>query len=174
MLKSLITTLLFVSVTLLGCNNLAGTDDMSYIEIRDSYTFHVNSAKADDAEGNRGEEMSDPFEIEDARIAVVDGRKYLQVDLLQEQGCEESYSEKFDVVWSGVTIAIYPPQVPLYLSLDSSGCAELKNNVPYTLDIDLYEHFDNKDFADSATYIIVNTSTKEQDPVKVAQSDSQE
>jgi hypothetical protein len=174
MLKSLITTLLFISLTLLSCSNLAGTDDELYFEIQDSYTFYVSKEKADYAEHNRGEEMSDPFYIEDAWISLADGKKYLNIELVQEEGCSESYPEKYEVIWSGVTITIYPPQLPLFIGFDNSGCTELESGVSDILSIDLYDHFDNKEYADSATYIIVNTSTEEQEPIKVVQSDSQD
>jgi len=169
---------IFLSVVIclmaIGCSNPANTEDVTYTEKRDSYTFYVSKSKADYAEQNRGVEVSEPFDIEDAWISVADGKKYLNIKMVLEEGCSESYPEKYEVIWSGVTITIYPPQLPLFIGFDNSGCAELERRVSDILSIDLYDHFNNKEYADSATYIVVNTSTEEQELIKVVQSDSQD
>ena len=129
--------------------------------ISDNYTFYKSENMADEASQNRSESFSDPFEINNVWLDDVDGKKTLFVEVNQLQGCKESYPDKYEVIWSGIMLMIYPPQPGLFLKFNHSGCAELQENVTDTLAIDLYEVFGDKDFVDAyASNITIHNSSK--------------
>ncbi len=158
------------AIALFGCDDNPLSGDEGLPDIQENFVFHISESKAAEASQNRGEGASDPFEINNVWVSEQDGRKYLNIEINQIEGCAETFPEKFDVIWDGVTIMIYPPQIPLYIKLDTSGCAELENDVTETIVIDLYERFENKQFVDDANFLVINTSTYEGGDYEVVQS----
>ncbi len=171
MKKLIIICITAFTVALSGCGDDPLSGDEGLRSSQENFVFHVSESKAKEASNNRGDGDSDPFEINDVRITEEDGRKYLNIEINQIEGCTETYPEKFEVIWDGVTILIYPPQIPLYIKLDTSGCDELESNITETIVIDLYERFDNKQFVDDANFLVINTSTSENGDYEVVQSD---
>jgi hypothetical protein len=172
MKKLILITFTCFAVVQSGCNeNHVGTGDTKLPDIRENFVFHISESRAEEANNNRGEGASDPFDINDVWMTEQDGRKYLNIEIRQIEGCSEPFPEKFDVIWDGVTIMIYPPQIPLYIKLDTSGCQELESGITETIIIDLYDHFDSKQFVDDANFLVINTSTSEDGDYEVVQSD---
>ncbi len=165
-----ITVIWFIAIFILaGCHdNPVKSEEDPTIEQRDHYTFVVDKSRASQMENNSGEVSGNPFTLDNVWLSKANETKYLNIELTQEQGCKDSFSEKYEVIWSGVTITIYPPQIPLFVKLNTSGCSVLENNVTDTISIDLYDHFQHKETADKATFIVVNTS-KENDMITIAQ-----
>lgn len=144
-----------------ACNdNSVNSDDNSNPEVGENFTFYTDESMAEEAAKNRSEEISDPFEIENVTIEDKNGKKWMHVEVVQAQGCVESYSDKFSVIWDGIMLMIYPPQVGFYLKYDSSGCSELEANVKETITLDLYEIFEDKEFVDEVAKFTVSNASK--------------
>lgn len=148
-----------------ACNeNSVNTDESGEIETGENFTFYKSRAMAEEAEKNRSEEISDLFEIDNVTIEDKDGQKLMHIAVTQTMGCEESYSDKFGVIWDGIMLMIYPPQVGFFLTFDSSGCPELEENVQETITLNLYEIFEDKEFVDEvAKFTVANASKSSQD-----------
>jgi hypothetical protein len=159
------------AVVLSGCNDNPVSKDDNLPGIQNNFTFHVSKSKAEEANQNRGEGTSDPFQINEVWISEQNNRKYLNIEINQIEGCSETFPEKIDVIWDGVTIMIYPPQIPVYVKLDTSGCPELESNVTETIVLDLYDKFESRQFVDDANFLVINTSTSQNGDYEVVQSD---
>lgn len=139
--------------------NSVDSGDRTNTEVGENFTFYKDESMAEEADKNRSEEISDPFEIDSVTINDENGTKWMHIEVTQTMGCEGSYPEKFSVIWDGIMLMIYPPQVGFYLTFDSSGCSGLQENVKETITLDLYEIFGDKDFVDSvAKFTVVNAS----------------
>lgn len=159
MKKLLIPGLAFVMALFAACSDTAvNTDKSEILKAGENFTFIESASRAEHAEKNRSSDISDPFEINDVSINDVDGKKLMYIDVTQSLGCEETYSDKFEVIWDGIMLMIYPPQVGFYLTFNSDGCAELAENVEETIVLDLYEIFESETFVDSAHFTVINAS----------------
>lgn len=147
-----------------ACNeNSVNTDESGEIEIGENFTFYKSEAMAEEASQKRSEEISDPFEIDNVTIEDKIGQKLMHIEVTQAIGCEESYSDKFGVIWDGIMLMIYPPQVGFFLTFDSSGCSELQEDVKETITLNLYEIFGDKEFVDEvAKFSVANASKSSQ------------
>lgn len=143
-----------------ACNeNSVNNDESGEIEIGENFTFYKSEAMAEEASQKRSEEISDPFEIDNVTIEDKNGQKLMHIEVTQAMGCEESYSDKFEVIWNGIMLMIYPPQVGFFLTYDSTGCADLEENVKETITLNLYEIFGDKEFVDEvAKFTVANAS----------------
>lgn len=149
------------AVTLLAfaCNqNATNTGDAGIPGKTDNFVFYESSSKAAEVAKNPSSEVSDPFEINKVWVEDEAGKKWVHVEVTQKLGCKQSYREKYEVIWSGVMIMIYPPQVSFYLKYNSDGCSELKENVADTIILDLYEIFEDEKFVDDAKFTVINAS----------------
>lgn len=156
----LIATFLFAA-----CNeNSVNTSGQEETEIGENFTFYKNEQMAEEASEKRSEEISDPFEIDHVSVQDVNGQKLMHIEVTQAMGCEESYSDKFGVIWDGIMLMIYPPQVGFFLTFDSSGCTELEENVKEKITLNLYDIFGDKEFVDDVgTFTVVNASKTSQE-----------
>lgn len=156
----MLTYLLIAMFICTACSdNSVNSDDTNDLEVGENFTFYTNESMAEEAAKNRSEEISDPFEIENVTIEDKNGKKWMHVEVIQVQGCKESYPDKFRVIWDGIMLMIYPPQVGFYLKYDSSRCSELEENVKETITLDLYKIFEDKEFVDEvAKFTVANAS----------------
>lgn len=156
----LFSTLIIATFLFAACNESSvNTPGGVEMEIGENYTFYKNEEMAQEASVKRSEEISDSFEIDHVSVQDVNGQKLMQIEVTQAMGCEDSYSDKFGVIWNGIMLMIYPPQVGLFLTFDSSGCTELEENVKETITLNLYDIFEDKEFVDDVgTFTIVNSS----------------
>lgn len=142
---------------IIACSDSAlDSSEAEVIEAGENFTFIKSAERAGQAGENRSSQISDPFEINDVRIETSGDTKLMHIDVTQEMGCEQAIPEKFEVIWDGIMLMIYPPQVAFYLTFNSGVCAELQENVKETIVLDLYEHIG--DYGESAQYTVVNAS----------------
>lgn len=138
-------------------NNLKPSQEEDRVQ-SDNFIFQKSSSRVDEIAENRSSDVSDPFEINDVWIEEDDGEKWMHIEVIQTKGCEAGYPEKYEVIWDGIMLMIYPPQIGFYLVFDSSKCAELDEAVKDTIILDLYELFGSKDLVDPAKFTIINAS----------------
>lgn len=166
----LILSFLIASVLMLTtCNeNNMGTSESAGTEMGENFTFYRNEAMAEETSQKRSEEISDPFEIDNVTISDENGQKLMHIVVTQTIGCEESYPDKYGVIWDGIMLMIYPPQVGFFLTFNSSECTELQENVKETITLNLYDIFGEKEFVDDvAKFSVANAS-------KISQENDQE
>lgn len=141
-------------------DNSLDAGDTEATETGENFVFLKSEEMAKQTEQNRSNDISDPFEINNVRIEDKNGKKLMHIDVTQTQGCEETYTEKFEVIWDGIMLMIYPPQIGFYLKFNADGCQELVENIDETITLDLYEIFGNgdKEFVDAAVFTVINAS----------------
>ncbi|MCC5940680.1 MAG: hypothetical protein JJU37_03995 [Balneolaceae bacterium] len=164
MKKLILMILAFIVLTILAVScsdNPTIGRDLEEIVIGENFTFIKSVERAEQTGEQRSGQVSDPFVIDDVRIETVSGTKLMFIDVTQAEGCAEPIPEKFEVIWDGIMLMIYPPQVAFYLTFNASVCEVLESNVEETIVLDLHEHFG--DFDDSAQYTVVNASKSVED-----------
>lgn len=153
---SIVITAFFYS----SCNeNSVDIGDSDNNVTEDNYVFYKDSTLAEETAEKRFEgDQSDSFEIIKAWFDEDEEKQLMHIVVNQAQGCSEGYTGKYEVIWSGIMLMIYPPQIGFYLKLDTSKCPELKEDVEEMITLDLNEHFGPKDLVDDAVFTILNTS----------------
>ena len=162
MLKNPIIFLTAILVLLVvACSENPTNPNNERVEAGENYTFILSAKQAENAENNRSELISDPFLIDDVRIEIVDDTKLMFIEVTQELGCAESHPDKFQVIWDGIMLMIYPPQVAFYLTFNSDVCTEVNEGVQETIVLDLHKHVG--DYGESAQYTVINASKSAED-----------
>ncbi|MEX0773978.1 MAG: hypothetical protein WEB89_03285 [Balneolales bacterium] len=154
---------LFASITVAAlfsaCNDSSvDVGDIATTETGDNYTFHQNSSMANETAQERSSDISDSFVIEEAWLEEKGERTLMHIKVNQALGCEKLYPGKFDVVWNGIMLMIYPPQIGFYLKLNTEGCSELQENVEETITLNLNELIGTEDFSDGTKFTVINAS----------------
>lgn len=146
----------------IACSDTAlDSSETEVIETGENFTFVKSAERAGQTGQNRSSQISDSFEINDVRIETSGDTKLMFIEVTQNEGCEEVNPQKFEVIWDGIMILIYPPQISFYLTFNSDVCTELQENVKETIILDLYEHIG--DYGESAQYTVVNASKSVED-----------
>lgn len=148
--------ILFLLVTACSDQTLDGSEDQ-ISEAGENFTFIRSSSLAEETGQNRSPEISDSFEIENVTIKKENGHQIMYIDLVQARGCSETYPEKFEVIWNGIMLMIYPPQVNFYLTFDNSKCPALQEQVEENVVLNLDEIFEGHQF-EEAEFTVINAS----------------
>jgi len=149
---------------ILACSDTSvDPGDSQGIRSGDNFTFHKNSALAEMTEQNRSSDISDPFEIDNVSFEEMDGQKLMHIEVTQMEGCSETYPEKFEIIWDGIMLMIYPPQIGLYLKFDASGCSNLEENVKDTITISLIDTLESENLVKNAVITVLNASKSSTD-----------
>jgi len=156
---------LMLSILLISACSDTSVDpgDAEGIRSGDNFTFHKNSDLAETTEQNRSSDISDPFEIDNVSFEEVDGQKLMHIEVTQTEGCSETYPAKFEIIWDGIMLMIYPPQIGLYLKFDASGCSDLEENVKDTITVDLLEILESDDLVNNGVITVLNASKSSTD-----------
>lgn len=151
---------LFISVLFISAcsDSTVDVDDIEGARNGDNFIFHKNEELAEETEQTRSPEISNPFEIDKVWFEDTDGQKLMHIEVTQAEGCVDTYPEKFEIIWNGIMLMIYPPQVGLYLKFNSSRCSDLEENVKATITMNLYEILESEDLADDAVITVLNAS----------------
>lgn len=159
-MKKKLSTCLTLSALLISACSDTSVDpgDMEGTRSGDNFTFYKNSELAEETEQNRSSDISDPFEIDNVTFEDVNGEKLMHIEVTQTEGCTDTYPEKFEIIWDGIMLMIYPPQIGLYLKFDASGCSELEENVKETITVDLLEILESEDLVNNGVITVLNAS----------------
>ncbi|MEX0929011.1 MAG: hypothetical protein WD266_01210 [Balneolales bacterium] len=155
--------LVFISMTvpalfMAACNESTVNADDDAHSYADNYVFQRSAELADETANSRSAEISDLFEVKTAWIEENEDGKVMHIKVNQARGCKEVYTEKFEVIWSGIMLMIYPPQIGFYLKLNTEACPVIEDNVEETITLDLVELFGPADFLEEAKFTIMNAS----------------
>ena len=122
-----------------------------------NYTFLKNTGLYREAQRDRSESYSAPFEIEEVKRTG----DIMEITVSFPAGCE---TNKFEVIWDGTIMESYPPQTRIFVKRTASGCAGTDEITTEVLSVDLEALiFKGHDEQLKEAIIIVSNASKKPD-----------
>jgi hypothetical protein len=122
---------------------------------KENYTFLKNAGLYQEAQKDRSENYSSPFEID----SVTRTGAIMEINVSFPAGCE---TNKFEVIWDGTVMESYPPQTRIFVKRTATGCVNSGETMTEVLTVDLNELIftGNDDQLRDAIIIVSNASKK--------------
>lgn len=122
-----------------------------------NYTFLKNSGLYQEAQKDRSESYSTPFEID--HVERTD--HFMDITVSFPAGCE---TNRFEVIWDGTIMESYPPQTRIFVKRSASDCAGTDEKTTEVLSVNLEELiFKGNDEQLQDAIIIVSNASKKPD-----------
>ncbi|MCG6191188.1 hypothetical protein [Maribellus maritimus] len=134
-----------------------GPDESKLTIEKENYTFLKSGSLYNEAEKDRSENYSSPFEIENVERTG----DIMNITVSFPAGCEIN---KFEVIWDGMIMESYPVQTRIFIKRNASGCPGSDEMETEVLSVDLEELiFEGNDAQLQDAIIIVSNASKKPD-----------
>ena len=157
-LKLLLLLVLYLGATSACTNDVPEAADPSPFTLeKEGYSLLKDMTLSLEAQTDRSESYSQPFEIED----VEREGDLIHIRVVFPSGCSEN---RFEIIWDGKIMETHPVQTRLFVKRTASGCSpsQAEEHLLLTVDVKELAEKSGSDQLIDAVFIISNASKKPQ------------